>query len=166
MLVKCPNCNMKVLTKNDNTCPRCNKVVDAEPISTEVDFDRLEKMQDPEYYETNEPEIVKADTAITCFRINSIICFLLSPFYIIMGVMDLIGKSYIPNVPEILFIVSGIFCIVFVVIFEFVIRGLKKLKSWAWTAGVVLAVLSLPEILGIVELVNLLKRDVRKSYNQ
>ena len=61
----------------------------------------------------------------------------------------------------------ALFSIAIVIFVEIVIKSLKNNKFWAWVAGLIICGLYVPSlfiILGIIGLVGLLDKDVRKDF--
>ena len=66
-------------------------------------------------------------------------------------------------------VVAGLFNICLGVFSEFIIRGLKNKKRWAWIAGIVYAIFHIMSILfvpGILALIFLLDKEVSSQYKK
>ena len=65
--------------------------------------------------------------------------------------------------------VWGWFFIAIGILIEFIIKGLKENKYWAWVAGIVISALSIPSfyfIFGILGLMGLLNKETKKAFKR
>ena len=93
--------------------------------------------------------------------------------YVLSGILLLILPFLLPNIPEegtfltIMLVFMALFSIAIGIFVEIVIKSLKNNKFWAWVAGLIICGLYIPSlfiVLGIIGLIGLLDRDVRKDF--
>ena len=94
-------------------------------------------------------------------------------FYFLSGILFLILPFVLPNILEeeifltIMFVITALFSIAIGIFVEIVIKSLKNNKFWAWVAGLIICGLYIPSlfiVLGVIGLIGLLDRDVRKDF--
>ena len=98
---------------------------------------------------------------IVVLRISEIMYYFLGFIFLYYIVTSETGLL-LPN-----FFILSVLSIVFGVFFEFVIRGLKKRKYWAWVASIIICGVSIPSLLiipSIIGLITLLNKEVRKEF--
>ena len=100
----------------------------------------------------------KLNKTIIILHISAVIYFLL-------------GIAFLTILPKYVYIAGASFVALFSigigVFVEIVVNGLKNNKFWAWVAGLIICGLYVPSffiILGIIGLIGLLDKDVRKDF--
>lgn len=100
----------------------------------------------------------KLNKTIVVLHITAVIYFLLG-----IALLTIFPRyAYIPGASFIALVSIG-----FGVFVEIIVNGLKNNKFWAWVAGLIICGLSVPSlfiILGIIGLIGLLDKDVRKDF--
>lgn len=111
----------------------------------------------------------KLNKTIIVLHISAVIYFLLGILFLIFPFL-LVGEMG-PETPDtfikMMWVFSGLFMIAMGVFIEIVVKSLKNNKFWAWIAGLIICGLYIPSIfifLGIIGLIGLLDKDVRKDF--
>jgi len=102
----------------------------------------------------------KLNKTIIVLHISAVIYFLLGIALLTLTILP----RYIPYGALLLIALVSIAIGVFV---EIIIKGLKDNKFWAWVAGLIISGLYVPSlfiILGIIGLIGLLDKEVRKDF--
>ena len=104
----------------------------------------------------------RLNKTIIVLHISAIIYFLIGilPF-LLPGVIE--EELFL----KIIWIFMALFSIAIGIFIEIVITGLKNNKFWAWVAGLIICGIYVPSLLialGIIGLIGLLDKDVRKNF--
>src|SRR3989338_6996541 len=108
----------------------------------------------------------KLNKTIIVLHISAVIYFLLGIIFLILPFLssDEIGLG---TFTKILWIFIALLSIAMGIFIEIVIKSLKNNKFCAWVAGLIICGLYIPSlfiILGIIGLIGLLDKDVRKDF--
>ena len=105
---------------------------------------------------------------VVCFHIIAGIYALLAVGFLGLYVLFSVAGGVGANSSSISFI-AAIMSLGIVVFVEWVVRGLKERKYWAWISGIVISAICIPSILivlGIIGLIGLADENTRRAFNR